>query len=106
MGLYLEDYRARVGTWAARVSWRSAVGHVGTRGDKNYIGAMTLCAAVIATLLVIGGVELNPGPVDKVVQILCSGCDKNLKSGTQCVSCGRWYHNSCGNVKFQSRGEW
>ena len=108
MGLYLEDYRARVGNWAARVSWRSAVGHVGTRADKSYIGAMTLCAAVIATLLVIGGVELNPGPVDNVVQVLCSGCDKNLKSGTQCVSCGRWYHNSCGNVKFQvaESGKW
>lgn len=108
MGLYLEDYRARVGTWAARVSRRSAVGQVVTRGDKNFIGEMTLCAAVIATLLVIGGVELNPGPVDNVVQVLCSGCDKNLKSGTQCDTCGRWYHNSCGNVKFQvaESGKW
>ena len=32
------------------------------------------------------GVELNPGPVDNVVKVLCSGCDKNLKSGTQCDS--------------------
>jgi hypothetical protein len=32
---------------------------------------------------------------------LCSGCDRNLNSGTQCESCGQWYHNSCGNVKFQ-----
>jgi hypothetical protein len=39
---------------------------------------MTLCAAVIATLLVTGGVELNPGPVDNVMQVLCSGCDKNV----------------------------
>ena len=57
MCLGLEEYRARIGTWNARVSLRSAVGHVGTRGDINFIGAMTLCAAVIATLLVIGGVE-------------------------------------------------
>jgi len=69
---------------------------------------MILCAAVKATLLVIGGVELNPGPVENIVQVLCSGCDRNLKSGTQCESCGRWYHNSCGNVKFQvaESGKW
>jgi len=72
------------------------------------IGTMTLCAAVIATLLVIGGVELNPGPVDNVVKVLCSGCDKNLKSGSQCDSRGRWYHNSCGNVKglVAESGRW
>ena len=62
------------------------------------MGTMIVCAAVISTLLMIRGVELNPGPVDNIVQVLCSGCDRNLKSGTQCESCGRWYHNSCGNV--------
>jgi hypothetical protein len=69
---------------------------------------MILFAAVLATLLMIGGVELNPGPVDNIVQCLCSGCDRNLKSGTQCESCGRWYHNNCGNVKFQvaESGKW
>jgi hypothetical protein len=53
-------------------------------------------------------VELNPGLVDNVVKVLCSGCDKNLKSGTQCDSCGRWYHNSCGHVKglVAGRGRW
>ena len=107
MGCYLEDYRARVGTWAGRFSWRSAVGQV-TRGGNIDTGPTFLCAAVIAVLLVIGGVELNPGPVDNIVQVLCSGCDRNLKSGTQCDSCGRWYHNSCGNVKFQvaDSGKW
>jgi hypothetical protein len=63
--------------------------------------SMILCAAVLATLLVIGGVELNPGPVESNVQVLCSGCERNLKSGTQRETCGWWYHNSCGNVKFQ-----
>jgi methionyl-tRNA synthetase len=69
---------------------------------------MTLCVAVIATLLVIGGVELNPEPVDNNVKVLCSGCDKNLKSGSQCDTCGRWYHNSCGNVKglVAESGRW
>jgi hypothetical protein len=49
---------------------------------------MILCAAVLATLLIIG-VELNPGLVENIVQVLCSGCDRNLNSGTQCESCGR-----------------
>jgi hypothetical protein len=65
MGCYLEDYRARVGAWAARFTWRSVVGHIGTRGGKNCMGPMILCAAVLATLLVIGGVEQNPGPVNR-----------------------------------------
>jgi hypothetical protein len=52
--------------------------------------------------------ELNPGPVDSIVQVLFSDYDRNLKSGTQCESCGRWYHNSCGNVQFQvaESGKW
>ena len=45
------------------------------------MGKMVLCAAVLATLLMIGGVELNPGPVENIVQILCSGCDRNFKVG-------------------------
>ena len=76
MGLGLQDYRARVGTWHASVALRSAVSQVGTRGDKTLLGAMTLCAAVIATLLVIRGVKINPGPLDNVVKALCCGCDK------------------------------
>ena len=48
-----EEYRARICTWHARVALRSAVSQFGTRGDKNFLGAMTLCAAVTATLLVI-----------------------------------------------------
>jgi len=108
MSLGLQEYRARIGTWHARVALRSVVSQVRKRADKTFLGAMTLCAAVIATLLVTGGVELNPGPVDNVVKVLCSGCDKNLKSGTQCDSCARWYHNSCGNVKVQvaESGRW
>ena len=101
MGCYLQDYRARVGTWAARFPWQSAVGHVGTREGKICMWPMILCEAVLATLLMIRGVELNPGPVENIVQVLCSGCDRNLKSGTRCESCCQWYHNSCGNVKFQ-----
>jgi len=108
MGCYLEDYRARVGVWAARTAWRTAVGKVENGGRKISMGSMILSAAVIATLLIIGGVELNPGPEEKSVQVLCNGCDRILKSGTQCVPCGWWYHNSCGNVKIQvaESGKW
>jgi hypothetical protein len=62
----------------------------------------SVCAMMLVVLLVIGGVEKNPGPVVEAVnimQVLCSVCNRNLKSGTQCDVCGRWFLNSCGNVK-------
>jgi hypothetical protein len=65
------------------------------------MGLMILCVAVLATLLDIGVEEQNPGPIDSIAQLLCSGCDRNVNSGTQCESCGRWYYKSCGNVNFQ-----
>ena len=71
IGCYLEEYRARVGTWAVWSYWWSALGHVGTRGGNIYMLPMILCAAVLATLLTIGGVELNPETEDNVVQVLC-----------------------------------
>jgi hypothetical protein len=72
---------------------------------------MILSAATLAMLLVIGGVETNPGPVgetEKIMRVLCSGCDKILKSGTQCDICGLWFHNSCGNMKVRvaESGKW
>jgi len=106
MGCYLEDYRAWVGTWTGRFSWRG----VSRRGDANgtagdCLGLTVLSSMVLAVLLVIGGVEQNPGPVVEVettVRLLCSGCGRNLKSGIQCELCGRWYHYSCGSVKAQA----
>jgi hypothetical protein len=65
---------------------------------------MILCATTLAVLLVIGGVEENPGPVveaEKIMRVLCCGCERILKSGTQCDTCERWFHNSCGNVRAQ-----
>jgi hypothetical protein len=37
-----------------------------------------------------------------------SVCDRNVKSGTQCESCGRWYRDTCENVKFRVAecGKW
>jgi hypothetical protein len=72
---------------------------------------MILCATTLAVLLLIGGVEENPVPVveaEKIMRVLCSGYDRILKSGTQCDTCGRWFHNSCGNVKDQvaESGKW
>jgi len=65
----------------------------------------------LAVLLVIGGVEQNPGPSvegESFMQVMCSGCKRSLKLETQCDTCGRWFHNSCGNVKAQlaDSGKW
>ena len=56
------------------------------------------------TLAVIGGLEENRGPrmeAEKILQAFCGGCDRNVNSGTECNTCGRWLHNGCGNVKPQ-----
>jgi len=106
MGCYLEDYSARVGTGAGRFSWRG----VSRRGDANgttgdCLGLTVLSSMVLAVLLMIGGVEQNPGPVVEVentVRRLCTGRGRNLKSGIQCELCGLWYHYSCGSVKAQA----
>ena len=104
MGCYMEDYRARVGARAGRFSWRG----VSRRGDANRTSRDCLTvqsSMVLAVLLVIGGVEQNPGPVveaENIVRLLCTGCGRNLKSGIQCELCGRWYHYSCGSVKVQA----
>ena len=63
MGCYLEDYRARVSTWARRLSWRG----VGKRGDAietsgKCLGLTMLSSLILAVLLIIGGIEQNPGP--------------------------------------------
>ena len=57
------------------------------------------------------GVEKNPGPgveAEKILQVLCSGRNRNLKSGAQCNTCGRWFHKIPGIVKAQvaESGKW
>jgi len=50
---------------------------------------------VLAVLLIICGVEQNPGTaleVENTVRLFSAGCGRNLKSGIQCELCGRWYH--------------
>jgi len=98
MGCYLEDYRARVGTWAGRFSWCG----VSRRGAANETAGDCLGLMV---LLVIGGVEQNPGPiveVENTVRLSCTGCGRNLKSGIRCELCGQWHHYSCGSVTAQA----
>jgi len=66
-------------------------GHDSNVRGRSYLGSVVPCAAALAVLLVIGGVEQNPGPsmeAESIMQVLCSGCDRNLKSGTQCDICG------------------
>jgi len=84
MGCYLQDYRARVDIWDGRFSWRgiSRCGEVkGTAGDC--LGLTVLRLVVLAVLLMMGGIEQNPGPVveeENTVQIVCTWCGRNLKS--------------------------
>jgi hypothetical protein len=85
---------------------RNIIGQV-----RSYLANMCMCKEVLAILLVTGGVEQNPGPSvegGSFMQVICSGRDRILKFGSQCDTCGRWFHNSCGNVKGQlvDSGKW
>ena len=106
MGCYLEDYCARVGTWAGRFLWHGVSRHGDAKGTSgNCLVLTVLSSMVLVVLLVIGGVEHNPGPVveeENTVKLLCTGRGRILKSGIQCELCGRWYHYSCGSVKSQA----
>ena len=105
MSCYLPDYQVGVGTWAARISCVSRTSRRTAKWNGYAIQCLEsviLCTSTLALLLVMGGVEENPGPsveVDKIMLVLCSGCDRILKSGIDCDNCGRWFHNSGGNVK-------
>ena len=76
MGCDLAVYRARVGIWAGRLRvFRVAKGQaVRVRSGD---GVALLCAAVLATLLVIGGVEQNPGPATESSVTTCPKCDRS-----------------------------
>jgi len=86
MAFYLEDYRACMDIWAARTSWATRTTWRTVQGNGRVIfclGTMMLCATTLTVLLVTGGVEKNPGPgaeAEKILQVLCSGCDGNLES--------------------------
>ena len=46
------------------------------------LGTMILSAPTLALLLVVGGMEKNPGPGVEDEKIICSGCERNINSGT------------------------
>jgi Pyruvate/2-oxoacid:ferredoxin oxidoreductase delta subunit len=50
MGCYLEDYRDRVGTWAASTSWRTPQGRGSNGQAMNCIECMLLCAAALTII--------------------------------------------------------
>jgi len=106
MGCYLEDYRARVGTWAGRFLW-CGVPRLGAANGRtgDCLGLMVLSVMGLAILLMIGRTEQNPGPVVEVkntMRLLCNGCCRNLKLGIQCELRERWYHYSCGSMTAQA----
>ena len=92
MGCDLEYYRTRVGTWAVRFSWRG----LSRRSDANgttadCLGLTVLSFVVLAVLLIIGGVEQNPGPVlevESTVRLLWTGCGRNREYDVNCVDDG------------------
>jgi hypothetical protein len=83
-GCYLEDYQAQVGSWAARTSWVTRTTWRTSQVNGRVIsclGTMILCAMTLAVLLVMVGVEKNPGPgveAEKILQVLCSRSDRNF----------------------------
>lgn len=99
MGCDLAVYRARIGTWARRCYATLSTAYVSVRS----VGASgVLAAALITALLVIGGLELNPGP-DASME--CGWCEKGLRSGLQCVTCDLWYHFNCEGLKRGFSGD-
>jgi hypothetical protein len=70
----MDDFRAHVGTWAARTSWRAAQGQDSNGQAINYIGNMLLCAAALTVLIVTSGEEQNPGPGVEAERRVCKYC--------------------------------
>jgi hypothetical protein len=75
MGCYLEEYRARVGTWAGRLARRgeAEAAKRGAAKCSDVNGAKSIClgltflsALILAVLLIIGGIEQNPGPTGEM----------------------------------------
>lgn len=78
----LASYRARVGTWAARLRpFRNASMQAGAGGAGESKHATLLCACVLAILLLISGVEQNPGPgADTALDSAVHSCPKCERS--------------------------
>lgn len=97
MGCELELYRARIGGWAARSRMQRSVKGTALAG----LAECLFFHIVIAILLIIGGIELNPGPASDngVISVKCGSCRKNLRVGVLCNQCEKWFHLTCQKIK-------
>jgi hypothetical protein len=97
--MLLESSWVCVATWKitgcewvpARISWGTTAWPTKQGQDREifFLGTVILCVTILAVLLVMGGVKINPGRcVVRITHLLFSGCDRNHKSGTQCDTCG------------------
>lgn len=87
MGIDLSTYRGRIGRFNNR-GYRAKTGKVDTINVNSNLWSWGL---VIAVLLVIGGVELNPGPdtesLENMVKFLCKEI-KEMKEGFKTMQLG------------------
>jgi hypothetical protein len=63
------------------------------RSEKLLSKSESVCSGFGDTISYVG-VEQNPGPGvegESFMQVMCSGCDRILKSGSQNDTCGRWF---------------
>jgi len=82
MGCYLEEYRARVSIWAGRFSGRGVLRRGDAKGTTSDCLKLTVLGTmVLAVLLMIGGIEQNPGllvEVENTVRLLRTRCGRNM----------------------------
>ena len=80
-----EKYLARVGTWAGRFSWRGDA----NRTTSGCLVLTLLASMILAVLLMIGGIEQNPGPVLEVENtVLGAAGISSWESNANCVDVG------------------
>ncbi|KAK7874572.1 hypothetical protein R5R35_013142 [Gryllus longicercus] len=110
MGCDLQEHRARIGTWACRVrECIAATRSVHVPASSRYALVMrVLRATALCTLLIIGGVEQNPGPGGTSKgKLSCTACFKLLRAGAQCDNCGKWFHVGCNtNLRDKTTMKW
>ena len=80
MGISVQQWRARIGKFIPRVGIGSTCGD--RRTSRGTFIAALLIGSVLASLLIIGGVEQNPGPttIDVVLRTLSDMRPENSES--------------------------
>ena len=108
MGISVDAWRARIGNFmrsgSANLSakWRPIPGGASPGGgiplSRRIVSLGIRAGLLLLILLVIGGIEPNPGPVTRNWKYPCGTCQKPVKNnqrGLQCDSCGLWSHLNC-----------